>query len=194
MDTVLDAPFVDALFSKLAEVIGSFYEVYLDIVGPFVQIVELADDLGTQQGPMISPKTYRDLLRDKHHQLSKLIKEKAPDAKFLLHSCGSVKAFIPDFIEAGFEVLNPIQPRAKDMEPSKLKAEYGDSISFLGGVDVQETMRGPSTGVQAEVRQRITELSPGGGYILAPSHNFGDDVPLENILAFFDTAQEYGGY
>lgn len=194
MDTALDPTFVDALFSKLAEVIGAFYNVYLEVVGPYIQIVELADDIGTQSGPMISPKTYHDLLLEKHRYLGKLIKKKAPQAKFLLHSCGSIRAFIPDFIEAGFDILNPLQPRAKDMDPAELKTEFGDSIAFLGGVDVQETMRGPVDGVRAEVRQRLEELAPGGGFILAPSHNFGDDVPLENIMAFFETAEEFGGY
>lgn len=193
-DTLLNKAFVDALFWKLAEVLGEFYRVYLDVVGPYVQIVELADDLGTQTGPMISPRTYRELLREKHAYLARIIKEKAPQAKFMLHSCGSVKAFIPDFIEAGFDILNPVQPLAKGMEPAQLKAEFGDAISFLGGVDVQQTMRGPVEGVRAEVRQRIEELGAGGGYVLAPSHNFGDDVPPENILAFFEAAKEYGQY
>ena len=112
----------------------------------------------------------------------------------MLHSCGSVKRFIPYFIEAGFDILNPVQPMAKDMDPAELKAEFGSEISFLGGVDVQQTMRGPVAGVRDEVKQRIEELAPDGGFILAPSHNFGDDVPLENILAFFETASEFGDY
>ena len=194
MDLVLDQAFVDALFTKLAQVLGEFYTVYLDVVGPYVEIVELADDVGTQVGPMFAPRLYRQLLRDKHAYLARIVKDKAPQAKFLLHSCGSVRAFIPDFIEAGFDVLNPVQPLAKDMEPARLKADFGGAISFLGGVDVQETMRGPVEGVRAEVRRRIEELAPGGGFILAPSHNFGDDVPLENILAFFETAHACGAY
>jgi uroporphyrinogen decarboxylase len=110
----------------------------------------------------------------------------------MLHSCGSIRAFIPDFISAGIEILNPVQPLAKGMEPAKLKADFGQELTFLGGVDVQQTMRGPVEGVRDEVRRRIEELGRGGGFILAPSHNFGDDVPLENILAFFETAHEHG--
>ena len=87
-----------------------------------------------------------------------------------------------------------MKPKAKNMDPAQLKEEFGSEISFLGGVDVQQTMRGPVEGVRAEVKQRIEELGPGGGFVLAPSHNFGDDVPLENILAFFETAQEFGSY
>jgi uroporphyrinogen decarboxylase len=194
MDTALNKDFVDALFTKLAEVIAGFYDAFLDVVGPYVQIVELADDLGTQQGPMISPQAYCELLQEKHAWVVQRIKEKAPQAQVMLHSCGSIKAYIPHFIDAGFEILNPLQPRAKDMDPAPLKAEFGDAIAFLGGVDVQETMRGPVEGVRAEVRQRIEELGSGGGYILAPSHNFGDDIPLENILAFFEAAHRWGKY
>jgi uroporphyrinogen decarboxylase len=194
MDTVQDPAFVDALFSKLTELLIGFYDVYLEAVGPYIQIVELADDLGTQIGPMISPRSYRKLLKEKHACLIASVKKKAPQVKFLLHSCGSVKAFIPDFIEAGFDILNPVQPLAKDMQPAELKKAFGSEISFLGGVDVQQSMRGPVAGVRDEVRRRIEELGPGGGFILAPSHNFGDDVPVENILAFFETALEYGVY
>ena len=194
MDMMLDKKFVDALLWKLTEVQGEILKKYLDIVGPYVQIVEWADDVGTQNGPMFSPELYKELVLDKHAYLSKIVREKAPDAKFMLHSCGSVKRFIPYFIEAGFDILNPVQPMAKNMDPADLKAEFGNEISFLGGVDVQQTMRGPVEGVRSEVRQRIEELGPGGGFVLAPSHNFGDDVPLENMLAFFETAREFGNY
>ena len=194
MDMVLDKKFVDTLLWKLTEIQGEILKKYLDVVGPYVQIVEWADDVGTQNGPMFSPEIYKELVLEKHAYLSKIVKEKAPGAKFMLHSCGSVKRFIPYFIEAGFDILNPVQPMAKNMDPADLKAEFGNEISFLGGVDVQQTMRGPVDGVRSEVKQRIEELGPGGGFILAPSHNFGDDVPLENMLAFFETAQKFGNY
>jgi uroporphyrinogen decarboxylase len=194
MDLILDKAFVDKLLWKLTEVQGEILKKYLDVVGDYVQIVEWADDVGTQNGPMFSPDLYKELILEKHAYLANIVKEKAPEAKFLLHSCGSVKRFIPHFIEAGFDILNPVQPMAKNMDPAQLKAEFGNEISFLGGVDVQQTMRGPIEGVRAEVKQRIFELGPGGGFVLAPSHNFGDDVPLENILAFFETAREFGNY
>lgn len=194
MDMMLDKKFVDALLWKLTEIQGEILKKYLDVVGPYVQIVEWADDVGTQNGPMFSPEIYKELILEKHAYLSKIVKKKAPGAKFMLHSCGSVKRFIPYFIEAGFDILNPVQPMAKNMDPVELKAEFGNDISFLGGVDVQQIMRGPVEGVRAEVKQRIEELGPGGGFVLAPSHNFGDDVPLENMLAFFETAREFGNY
>jgi uroporphyrinogen decarboxylase len=194
MGMVQDKAFVDALFWKLAEVIGRFYEVYLDVVGPYVHIVEIGDDYGTQRGPFFSPRLYRELIMEKNAAIARIVKEKAPQAKFMLHSCGSVRAFIPDLIDSGIEVLNPVQPLAKDMDPAALKADFGKDIVFLGGVDVQQAMIGPVEQVAEEVRLRIDQLAPGGGFVLAPAHNFGSDVPLENILAFFETARDYGVY
>lgn len=191
---MLDRPFIQALYDKLHEIIMGHYQAQLDIVGPYVQIVEQADDLGTQRDPLISPKLYRELVKPRHAELNRFIKQKAPQAKVMLHTDGSVRAFIPDFIEAGFDILNPVQPLAKGMNPAELKAEFGSEISFLGGVDVQQAMIGPVEGVREEVRRRIEELGPGGGYIIAPSHNFQDDTPLENLLAFFEAVREYGAY
>ena len=131
-----------------------------------MQIVELADDLGSQAGPLIAPRLYRELLRDKHAHLVRTIKEAAPQAKVMLHSCGSVRAFIPDFIAAGVDILNPVQPLARHMDPAQLKAEFGKEITFLGGVDVQQTMRGPAEGVRDEVRRRIEELGKMGASFL----------------------------
>jgi uroporphyrinogen decarboxylase len=154
----------------------------------------MADDYGTQHGPFFSPKLYRELIKDRNRQIAEVVRRKAPQAKFMLHCCGSIRAFIPDLIESGFDVLNPVQPLAKDMEPARLKADFGHDITFLGGVDVQQAMVGSVEMVRDEVRRRIEELAPGGGFILAPAHNFGDDVPLENILAFFEAARAYGAY
>ncbi len=105
-----------------------------------------------------------------------------------------MRRFIPDLIEIGIDILHPIQVAAAGMVPAEIKAEFGDQLCFLGGVDAQHTLQSTPEKVRAEVRQRIQEMGRGGGYILAPSHNMGDDVPLENILAFFDAASEYGVY
>ena len=113
----------------------------------------------------------------------------------MYHSCGSIKVFIPDFIDMGVDILNPIQVAAKDIIPSEIKKEFGDKLSFLGGVDSQHLMpTGSPQQVADQVKQRIREMGPGGGYVLAPSHNIGDDVPLENILAFFESAEMFGTY
>ena len=152
----------------------------------------LGSDWGSQLDLLMSPDTWEAMIRPGEQREYDLVHSYGKDV--WVHSCGNIVKAIPSLIEMGLDVLNPVQPRARDMDPLSLKAEFGDEIAFLGGVDVQETMRGSVEGVKSEVRQRIEELGPGGGFVLAPSHNFGDDVPLENILAFFETAREYGLY
>ncbi len=195
MATVLEPKLMDALLTKLTEVLNGFYEAFLEVVGPYVQIVEMAADLGTNQGPMINPQFYREILKPKDRETINLIKRKAPQAKVLLHCDGAVRRFIPDFIEAGFEILNPIESNLPGMNPAELKAEFGRELCFMGGVDVKEALaRGTVEDVRNEVRLRIAQMAPGGGYICAPSHNFVNDIPLENILAFFEAAKEFGCY
>ncbi len=130
---------------------------------------------------------YRRLIQPCQRRIVAAIKAKAPHVKVMLHSCGAVRAFIPDFIEAGFDILNPVQTSAAGMIPSELKAEFGDQLVFWGGIDVQQKMRGSVETVKQEVRRLIQEMGGGGGYVLAPAHNLGDDVPIENMLAFFST-------
>jgi len=185
--TVQDRKLFDALISKLTDVLNGFYDAFLDVVGPYVQIVEMAEDLGTATGPMISPRFYREVIRPKHEATVRLIKEKASNAKILLHCDGAIRAFIPDLIAAGFDILNPIEPNLPGMDPAELKREYGKDICFQGGVDVKGVLpRGSVDDVRAEVRLRMEQMAEGGGYILGPSHNLLDDVPIENILALVD--------
>ena len=186
VELLTEVELVEALFERLTDIQIGFYEVLLDAAGDYLDLVEYADDLGAQSGPLISPKTYRRLIQPCHRRIVQAIKARAPHVQVMLHSCGAVRAFIPDFIEAGFDILNPIQTSAVGMLPAELKAEFGDHIVFLGGIDVQQKMRGSVEDVRQEVRRLIQDMGQGGGYVLAPAHNFGDDVPLENILAFFE--------
>lgn len=194
-DMVLNPEFAVSLFWKVGEVMKGFYREQLDAVGEFVEWVEVGDDLGGQSGPLISPKMYRALLKPVHADLIQFIKNHPSGVRVMYHTCGSIMPFIPDIIDNGVDILHPIQVAAKGMDPAQIKAEFGDRLCFLGGVDAQHTLRvGAPDEVAAEVRQRIHELGRGGGYILAPSHNMGDDIPLQNILAFFDAARKYGDY
>lgn len=181
---------VGALFNELLYAQMSFYERQLNEIGEFVHIVEIIDDLGGQANPLISPDLYRKFLKPVHAKLIEFIKAKAPHVKVLLHSCGSVEVFISDFIDIGVDILNPVQPLAKGMDTAKLKEKYGEKICFEGAIDVQQAMRGNIIDVRREVRQRIEDLGPGGGYILGPSHNVEDEIPLENILALFEEAHK----
>jgi uroporphyrinogen decarboxylase len=121
-----------------------------------------------------------------------LIKSKSP-AKVLYHSCGAVKSLIPEFIDIGVDALNPVQVSSAGMDTAELKAVFGDQISFWGGIDTQRVLpRGAPDEVRAEVRRRIRDLAPSGGYVLASVHNIQEDVPPQNILAMVDEAWEFG--
>jgi uroporphyrinogen decarboxylase len=193
--TVLDLDLFDALLHKLMEVQMGFYDAFLSVVGPYVQVVEMADDLGTNHGPMFKPEVYRKYMKPKHKQTIDLIKKKAPQAKVMLHCDGAVRRFIPDLIEAGFDILNPIEGHLPGMNPAELKREFGKEMVFQGGVDVKQVLtQGTTEDVRREVRLRIEQMGESGGYILAPAHNFGNDIPLENMLAFFEAGQELGFY
>lgn len=193
--TRLDPKLFDALLTKLTEVLDGFYEVFLGVVGPYVHIVEMAEDLGTNTGPMFNPEVYRKFMKPKHRATIDLIKRKAPNAKVMLHCDGAIRRFIPDLIEAGFDVLNPIEAHLPGMEPVQLKRDFGRDLVFQGGVDVKEVLtKGTRDDIRRHVRQRIEALGPGGGYILAPAHNFGNDIPLENMLAFFEAGHSLGCY
>ena len=195
MDLALQPDFAEALFWKVGEVFKGFYQAQLDVVGDFIEWVELGDDLGGQSGPLISPSMYRTLLKPVHADVIKSIKSHSSGTRVMYHSCGAIKVFIPDFIDMGVDILNPIQVAAKGIHPAEIKAEFGDDLCFLGGVDSQHLMpEGTPEEISAEVKLRISEMGRGGGYVLAPSHNIGDDVSLENILAFFETAKSSGIY
>jgi uroporphyrinogen decarboxylase len=193
--TVSDTKLFDALLTKLCEVLDGFYDAFLSVVGPYVQVVEMADDLGTNNGPMFNPEIYRKFMKPKHKKTIELIKRKAPQAKVMLHCDGAVRKFIPDLIEAGFDILNPIEGHLRGMDPAGLKKDFGDELTFQGGVDVKTVLtQGSIADVRKEVRLRIEQMGEGGGFILAPAHNFGNDIPLQNMLAFFEAAHELGWY
>jgi uroporphyrinogen decarboxylase len=197
MDLVLRPREMERVLQKIHEVQMGFWERGLEIVGDNIDIAMHSDDLGVQTGPMMSPHMYRRFVKPLHEEMIRMIKKKAGgDVKVLLHSCGSVRLLIPDFIEVGFDILNPVQVRAANMDTRELKKEFGKDICFCGGgVDTQEILpRGTPGQVRDEVRRRLDDLAPGGGYIFAAVHNIQADVPPENLQAMYETLQEYGKY
>lgn len=196
VDMMLDKPFARALLTRATEATLGFYEVLLDAVGPYVQMVQMQDDLGTQRGPFISPALYRELVQPCHARLAALIKRKTGGkAKVFMHSDGSIFDLVADIADAGVEVLNPVQPQAAKMEAWRLKESFGDRLTFHGGLDQQHTIPfGSVEDVREEVRRKIRAFAPGGGYIFAPCHNLQPDVPPENILAMYAAAREFGRY
>ena len=158
-----------------------------------MDLAMFGDDLGTQHGPVMSPALYRRLIKPCHGRMVQAVKRF--DKPVLLHSCGSVAAFIPDLIEVGFDALHPIQVSAQDMDSARLKREFGHDITFWGGIDTQRVLpMGKPEDVRQEVRRRIADLGPGGGYVLGAVHNVQAEVPPENILAMVEAAREFGRY
>jgi len=152
-------------------------------------------DFGAQDGPFISPRMYRDLFFPFHKQINDWVHQHT-SWKTFIHSCGSVMALLEDFIAAGFDIFNPVQTSAADMDPFELKKKFGDRITFWGGgVDTQHTLPfGTTEDVRREVRQRIRAFGPGGGFVFNGVHNIQALVPVENVLAMYETAREYGRY
>jgi uroporphyrinogen decarboxylase len=191
---LIEPEFVHGLLRRITDLCKLALGRYLDLVGPYLQIIKMGDDLGTQNGPQMSPKSYRDVIKPYHQELFAFIKERT-EARIFLHTCGSVYRLLPDLIDAGVEILNPVQVSAKDMDTRRLKAEFGDRLTFMGAIDTQRVLPfGSVEEVQAEVEQRIAHLGPGGGYILAPVHNVQADVPPENLLAMYRHARQVGRY
>ena len=154
-------------------------------LGEYVDLVSFGDDVGTQDRAVCALPVYRRLIRPAHERFVRLVREHSK-AKIFYHTCGSVYAYLPDFIDMGIDALNPVQVTARNMEPEKLKREFGDRISFWGGIDSQHILpRGTPDEVRAEA-QRMSELmGRNGGYVLAAVHNIQPDVPPENVCALF---------
>ncbi|MCD6318083.1 hypothetical protein J7M02_03330, partial [Candidatus Aerophobetes bacterium] len=182
MDMILNKDFAITLLDKVTQVQKLYYDALINAVGDYIQVVEIEDDLGTQQAPMISPKLYNELIKPKHAELIRFIKKKQPKIKVMIHSDGSIAKLIPGFIEAGVDIVNPIQTSAKDMDLKYLKREFGDKIVFQGGIDTQRILRGRTKEVEEEVKRVVDILAPGGGYLFGPSQNLTRDIPKENII------------
>jgi uroporphyrinogen decarboxylase len=194
MDLVLDKPFAEALLNKLADLHMELYGRYLDAVGEYIDVIVVSDDLGGEHAPLISPEIYREMVKPAQKRLWQFIKSKTK-AYLFMHTCGSVYRLIPDLIELGVDTLNPIQVAAKDMDTKRLKKEFGDRLAFWGGVDTQKVLPyGSPQDVEEEVKKRIADLAPGGGYILTAVHNIQAGVSPENICTMYDAAREYGTY
>lgn len=195
VDMAAEPRFAEALIQAVADYQIALYDHVLAEVGPYVHVVMVAEDLGTQHAPMISLDTYRRLVRPAQKRVWQFIKSKT-EAHLFLHSCGSVRAFIPDLIELGVDILNPVQVAAKDMDPKELKAEFGKDLTFWGGgCDTQRVLTfGTPDEVEKEVRKRISELAPGGGFVFNQIHNIQPQVPPENVVRMFETVLRSGGY
>lgn len=194
MDLRENPNYVSRLCDILTEIWIRIAKNALEQVGDNVDIVAYGDDVAMQQGPLIHPKLYQKIVKPRHARMNATCKAQG-DVKIWYHSCGSVYALMDDIIDVGVDILNPVQVAAKDMDPDRLKEEYGDRICFWGGIDTQHTLPfGTPDEVRTETRHIIDTLGRGGGYVLNSVHNMQKDVPPENIVAMFDEARSYGVY
>jgi uroporphyrinogen decarboxylase len=188
-DLMTDRDFVRALYGRLLELQKEYFKNYLGQVGKYVRVIGYADDLGMQDRPQMAPEVYREVIKPYHREIFRYIHERA-DVKILFHCCGAIHPLIGDLIEAGVDILNPVQTGAAGMDPAELKAEFGDRIIFWGGVDEQHLLPfGSRDEIFAEIEKLIRVLGKDGGYILAPGHNIQEDTPPENIIALFEAAR-----
>lgn len=196
MSTVSRRDYVYAIFERQCEIaLDNLAKIY-DVVGHrVVGIFTTGTDFGTQNGPFISPRAYRDLFKPFHRRVNDWVHQNTP-WKSMIHSCGSIYRLLPDFIEAGFDILNPVQTGAAEMDPLRLKQQFGDKIVFWGGgVDTQKTLPfGSADDVHAEVCERLRIFGPGGGFVFNPIHNVQARVPAENLLALYQTVRECRDY
>jgi uroporphyrinogen decarboxylase len=176
----------ESLLGPLEQVTGA--------VGDLVDVISVSDDIGHQDRLCMSPKTYRKIFKPRHARLAAAIKSRS-DKPLMWHTCGCVYDILDDLVEIGVDSLNPVQTTAKNMEAERLKREYGDRLSFWGGIDTMHVLNhGTPADVRREVKTKIAALAPGGGFILNPVHNVQPDVPVENLLAMVDAVQEYGWF
>lgn len=185
------------LMDKIIDIKMKYWEFVFQKLGNYIKIVALCDDLGGQSGLNISAQMYRKYIKPRQKKLISFIRKVAPHPVYIfLHSCGSIYDIIPDLIEIGVDILNPIQVGAAKMNTKNLKKRFGEKMTFWGGgIDTQHTLPyGTPQQVKNEVKRRIDDLAPGGGFVFACVHNIQPDVPVENIYTVFDTVIEYGRY
>jgi len=188
MDLALNPDLAQAIIKQVERFYLEFDRRILETVGDLTDIYFIADDVGVQDGLMISPRMFRQFVKP---SLTRFIAQaKEHGQRVMYHTCGAVRQLIPDFIEMGVDVLNPIQLSAKSMEPGELKRDFGDALCFHGALDIQTVLsQGTPDQVRAEVARLCQVLGQGGGFILAPTNNVMPETPLGNILALYEAAR-----
>lgn len=188
--------FAEILMDKLLEYNISYANKLLESFGEVLDVVKIADDLAMQNSLFFPIEFYRKNIKNKHKKLIEFIKSKT-QAKVLFHCCGAMKDYIPEFIDIGVDIIQPVQVSAKGMDDTvKLKKDFGKDIVFWGGVcDAQNILpKGNEKDIKDEVRKRISNLAPEGGFVFSPIHNIQPGVPAKNIISMFETAIKHGKY
>lgn len=188
MDMMIRPPYFNVLLDKI---MNMHLEVGKEQIRRGADMIWAGDDFGGQNSMLMDPVQWREIFKPRMKYMFEEFRKVNPNIKIAWHTCGSVVDIIPDLIEIGLDILNPLQPLAKHMTPEHLKKEYGKDLMFFGGICVQELMpNGTPQQIKDEVKRRVEILGKGGGYILAPAHNVQDDTSVENVLAFFEAVKE----
>jgi uroporphyrinogen decarboxylase len=195
VDLAVNHEFIAYMLDRLVEFKCTFWQRALAEVGDLVDVVLEADDMAGQRSLLFSPETYRKVIKPWHEKLFPFIKQQA-SIKLFFHSCGAIRPLIGDLIEAGIDILNPIQISAVGMDPKELKQEFGRELVFWGGgVDTQGVLgTGTPEEVKEDVKRNIEALAPGGGFVFAAVHDIQANVPPENIMAMWEAWKAYGVY
>jgi len=181
----------EALMNKITEIDLQVWDLLLTEVGDYVDVVCQGDDLGMQDRSIVSAEIYNKYIKKYHKRIYDLIKSKT-NAKIFHHSCGSVYDLIPGLLEAGVDILNPVQTRARHMEPERLKTQFGKDLVFWGGLDIQKLLPfGTPVQISEEVKRLMEIMGKGGGYVFSPSHNIQALVPPQNIDSMIKSAVKY---
>jgi uroporphyrinogen decarboxylase len=188
IDLASDPEFATAFLERLTDLAIGMWDAQLSAIGDLVDIVCQGDDLGMQTGLQISPAMYKKFVKPCHERIFSFVHSRTK-AKMWLHSCGSVYSIIPDLIEAGVDILNPIQTLAKDMGLKKLKGEFGNEVSFWGGgIDIQKLPNMSVQQIEDHVKEVIETMATGGGYVFAGTHNILPETPGEKTYAAYMAA------
>jgi uroporphyrinogen decarboxylase len=201
LDTMTDPSGIEELF----DIITEYKMEYWDLVTGWINennlqdrviVASECDDLGTQTSTLLEPEYLRKTVIPRFRRLWQHIRKKLPGVKIFMHTCGSVRILLPDLIEAGLDIYNPVQFTAANMDLRELKRDFGRDLVFWGGgVNTQSTLRsGSPQEVSDEVKRILDIMAPGGGFVFTPVHNVQEDVPPENFWAMWDTLMDYGKY
>jgi uroporphyrinogen decarboxylase len=194
MDIAGDRAFTEALLDRMLENYLTNVELYLDAVGDYIQVIQMGGDMGTQNGPQIRPKTYYDIFQPREKALWQRIHQVKPEVGVFLHCCGGIYELLPGIIDAGCDILNPVQISARGMDPARLKREFGEKLCFWGGgCDTQNVLPfGSPEQVYEHTRQNIEIFGKDSGFVFSQVHNIQANVPVQNILAMFQAVKDFG--
>jgi len=194
VDSFLYQEFSDSLIGKIADLKIEFWAMALAKLADVVDVIAEGDDYGTQESQLIDPEHFREYYKPHISRIINVMKQNAPNAKVMFHSCGNVRPIIPDFIEIGIDILNPVHINATGMQPFQLKKDFGKDIVFWGGgVDTQKILpTGTVEEVKEDVKKNIDALAPGGGFVFATVHNIQSEVPPQNIIAMCESIKKFG--